>query len=336
MIGAHPDVLQAIVATNYERTPGYGLDSHSRHAAKLIREAAKAPRAEVKFLIGGTQTNAVVIDALLRRHQGVLAAETAHINVHESGAIEATGHKVIPLPHTEGKLSATDIDRYITTFYADDTYEHMVAPGMVYISFPTELGTIYSRPELEEIALTCRRHHIPLYIDGARLAYGLAASPDITLADIAALADVFYIGGTKTGTLFGEAVVARNRNLLPDFFPLIKQHGALLAKGRITAVQFEALFTNDLFMRIGHHAVATAMRLRDALLKAGFRTFVSSPTNQQFFELPNEIVDRLLSKASFSLWGPRGETTSKVRFVTDWATTDADIDALINLLHNPL
>lgn len=333
MEGAHPEVMRRLAETNLEQTVGYGMDDYTLHAKDLIREACHAPRAAVYLLVGGTQTNATVIDALLRRHEGVLAAETAHINVHESGAIEATGHKVLTLPQHDGKLRASEIDDFITDFYRDETYEHMVAPGMVYISHPTELGTLYSLSELEAISSVCHQAGIPLYLDGARLGYALAApSSDVTLPDIARLCDVFYIGGTKVGALFGEAVVAANPDRLPHFYPLIKQHGALLAKGRLLGLQFETLFTNELYKRLGGHAVCLALKLKEAFRTKGYRLFLDSPTNQQFVCLPNTVIDRLSEQVTFELWGPRGETETVVRFVTSWATKERDIDLLISLL----
>lgn len=333
MAGAHSDVLEQLVATNMELSVGYGNDEYSACAKAMIREACGVPDAEVMFLVGGTQTNATVIDGLLARHEGVLAAESGHIAVHESGAIEASGHKVLTLPHSSGKVCAEDVDCYIRKFYADDTYGHMVAPGMLYISQPTEYGTIYSLAELEALSSTCHRHHIPLYIDGARMAYGLRAEgADFTLVDIARLADVFYIGGTKCGTLFGEALVVVNRSLLRNLFPLVKQHGALLAKGRLLGVQFGALFSDGLYGRIGEHAVRLALRIREAMRSAGYGVVIESPTNQQFFLLPNDVIDRLHLNVSFDYWGPRGDSESVVRFVTSWATTDDDVDTLIGLL----
>jgi threonine aldolase len=240
---------------------------------------------------------------------------------------------VLTLPSHDGKVSPSEVEAYIRNFYADDTYQHMVAPGALYISQPTELGTVYTRAELEALSQVCHKAHIPLYIDGARMGYGLAATEgDVSLADIARLADVFYIGGTKVGALFGEAVVVTNPSLLHNFFPLVKQHGALLAKGRLLGVQFSALFADDLYLRIGRKAVALAQRLKQAFVERGYQTFVDSPTNQQFFRLPNEVVDHLLTGASFEMWGPRGDEWSDVRFVTSWATTDDDIDQLIALL----
>jgi threonine aldolase len=263
----------------------------------------------------------------------VLAAESGHINVHESGAIEATGHKVLTLPSYQGKVSACDVRNFIKDFYSDETYEHMVAPGMLYISFPTEYGTVYSLEELEDISAACHEADIPLFIDGARLGFGLAAS-DVTLKDIARLADVFYIGGTKVGALFGEAVVITNPNLLKHFTPLVKQHGALLAKGRLLGLQFEALFTEGLYFKIGEEAVRKALRLREIFEENGFPAAMDSPTNQQFFVLPNSVIDRLKENASFELWGPRGETETTVRFVTGWSTTDEDIETLKCLIES--
>lgn len=333
MAGAHCEVLERLVATNMELTAGYGNDSYTAEAKALIREACGVPDAEVMFLVGGTQTNATAIDGILRRHEGVLAAESGHIAVHESGAIEASGHKVLTLPHSDGKVCAEDVDRYIREFYADETYQHMVAPGMLYISQPTEFGTLYSLRELEALSATCRKHNIPLYIDGARMAYCLKAEgADFTLRDIARLADVFYIGGTKCGTLFGEALVVTNRQLLTNLFPLVKQHGALLAKGRLLGVQFGVLFRDGLYERIGVHAVRLAVRVREAMRRAGYEVVIESPTNQQFFRLPNEVIDRLRANVSFDYWGPRGERDSVVRFVTSWATTDEDVDRLCEIL----
>lgn len=333
MEGAHPDVMQRLMETNLEQTVGYGTDDYCTRARACIRKACGQPDAAVYFLVGGTQTNATVIDALLARHEGVLAAGTAHINVHESGAIEATGHKVLALPHTGGKLQAEVVESFICEFYRDETYEHMVAPGMVYISFPTELGTLYTLRELEELSRVCRAAGIPLYLDGARLGYGLAApASDVTLQDIARLCDVFYIGGTKVGALFGEAVVAANPKRLPHFTPLVKQHGGLLAKGRLLGIQFETLFSDGLYERISAHAVAMALKLKKAFLDKGYRLYQDSPTNQQFVWLPNETIDRMEGLVTFEYWGTRGEKESAVRFVTSWATRENDIDTLISLL----
>ena len=333
MAGAHPMVLERLCQTNQEQTTGYGTDAYTARATELIREACGTPDARVRFLVGGTQTNATVIDGVLSRHEGVLSAESGHINVHEAGAIEASGHKILTLPSHDGKMHASELEAYISDFYRDETYEHMVAPGMVYISFPTEYGTVYTLDELTEISNICHSHGIPLFIDGARLGYGLAAEGnDVSLNDIARLSDVFYIGGTKAGALFGEAVVITSDTILRHFIPLVKQHGALLAKGRLLGVQFEALFSDGLYMRIAEDTVAKAVRLRKAFEEKGYSPAVDSPTNQQFFTLPNTLIDRLREEASFEMWGPRGETESTVRFVTGWSTTDEDIERLRNLL----
>lgn len=333
MRGAHPAVMQRLMETNLEQTPGYGTDCHTGNAGKLIMAACGLTAGKVYLLTGGTQTNATVIDGLLSRHEGVLAAETAHINVHEAGAVEATGHKVLVLPSHEGKLPASEVTRYISGFFRDETHEHMVAPGMVYISHPTELGTLYSLEELEELSGACREAGIPLFLDGARLGYGLAADgTDVTLKDIARLCDVFYIGGTKVGALFGEAVVVTRQELLPHFLPLIKQHGALLAKGRLLGVQFETLFTDDLYMKISRNAIEKAMKLKEGFLTKGYRQYIDSPTNQQFFWLPDEMIDKLMRVATFELWGPRGEKETPARFVTDWATSDEEVAALVSMI----
>ncbi|MBQ8493617.1 MAG: low specificity L-threonine aldolase [Alistipes sp.] len=331
--GAHPSVMDALSATNLEHSVGYGLDPYTKEACSMIRRLTECPEAEIMLLVGGTQTNATAIDGVLRHHEGVLAADSGHIAVHEAGAIEASGHKVLTLPHTEGKLSAKDVERYITEFYADDTHDHMVAPGMLYISQPTEYGTIYSRQELEALSDVCRHHDMPLYIDGARLAYALTADgADFTLADIARLADMFYIGGTKAGALFGEALVVTRPRLVKNLFSLVKQHGALLAKGRLLGIQFSTLLRDGLYERIGRHAVTLAMRLRAALQEAGYDAVVDSPTNQQFFHLPNDLIDHLHMVASFDYWGPRGATHSTIRLVTSWATTPAEVDEFIAVL----
>lgn len=329
MCGAVPEIMAELERTNMECTPGYGQDIYCKAAEKKILEACGLEQGQVKFVIGGTEANSVVVDGLLGKCQGVLAAETSHINVHEAGTIEAFGHKVLTLPTADGKISASDIDQYVASFFADDTWEHMVEPGMVYISFPTELGTIYTRKELEDIYRVCHKHHIPLYIDGARLGYGLASSAsDVTLKDIAALSDIFYIGGTKQGALFGEAIVSKDPNIIPRITSLIKQHGAMLAKGRLLGLQFLTLFTDGLYMKYSRKAVAAAQNLRKLMLDMGYPLFVDSPTNQQFFVLPNNVIDRLWESVRFELWGPRGPESTPVRFVTSWATADSDIKDL--------
>ena len=334
MAGCHPKILEQLSLTNLEETPGYGHDHYCKEASELIRKECGNPDAEVWFMNGGTQTNSTVLNALLRRHEGVIATESGHIAVHEAGAVEAWGHKVIELPSTDGKLYASAIDRYITDFYADATYPHMVFPGAVYISFPTELGTLYSLKELTDISEVCHKHNIPLFIDGARLGYGLMAeSCDVTIQDIARLSDVFYIGGTKVGLLFGEAVVAKSPKLLPHFFTTIKQHGALLAKGRLLGIQFKTLFTDGLYYEVSQHAIHQANRIREAFTQNGYKIAFDSPTNQQFFTLPNEAMDRLAENVSFEVWGRRRETETTVRFVTSWSTKTEDVDCLIQQIN---
>lgn len=333
MRGAALEIMAALIETNMEQTTGYGTDRYTRMAQERILEDCGIPQGKVYFLEGGTQTNATVIDGLLRGTQGVVAAEQGHINVHEAGAVEAWGHKVLALPSADGKLTAEQLAEYLGDFYADETWEHMVQPGMVYLSQPTEYGLLYSKAELTAIKEVCTRYSIPLYVDGARLGYALASDKnDVTLRDMAAIADVFYIGGTKVGALFGEAVVMADGKLIPNFFSLTKQHGALLAKGRMLGLQFLTLFTDGLYECLGRNGVRMAMRLRKAMAAKGYRPHIDSPTNQQFFSLPNRVIDRLSAKATFEYWGPRGEHESLVRFVTDWATTEAEIDALAALL----
>lgn len=326
--GAHPKILEALVNSNSEACPGYGMDAHCENARAMLQDLCQAPDAGVHFLVGGTQANTTVIAAALRPHQGVLCADTGHINVHETGAIEATGHKVLDLPAVEGKISAKQIDRYCQDHYADPAWEHTVQPGMIYLSLPTELGTVYSLAELEEISAAARRWKLPLFVDGARLACGLAAS-DITLPDLARLCDVFYLGGTKAGLLFGEAVVIPTPALNRDFRYLIKQHGGMLAKGRLLGAQFEAFLTDKLFLEIGRREVAQAMRLRAAFAEKGWPLFVNSPTNQQFPILPNGAVEALERDYSFEVWEKVDEGHTAVRFCTSWSTSGSDVDALI-------
>ena len=326
--GAHPKILEALVNTNGEACPGYGVDEHCEQARAMLRELCRAPDAGVHFLVGGTQANTTTIAAILRPHQGVLCAETGHIHVHETGAVEATGHKVLALPAENGKITARQIDQYCQDHFDNEAWEHMVQPGMVYLSLPTELGTVYTLAELEEISQTARRWKLPLFVDGARLACGLAAS-DVTLPDLARLCDVFYLGGTKAGLLFGEAVVITNPALNRDFRYLRKQHGGMLAKGRLLGVQFEAFLTDHLFEEIGRQEVDQAMRLREAFLAKGWDLFVDSASNQQFPILPNGAVAVLRHKYSFEVWEKVDQAHTAVRFCTSWSTTDQDVDALI-------
>lgn len=326
--GAHPKILEALVNTNGEACPGYGADIHCERARVMLRALCQAPEAGVHFLTGGTQANTTVIAAALRPHQGALCADTGHINTHETGAIEATGHKVLSLPAENGKLAAGQIDRYCRDHYANPAWEHMVQPGMVYLSHPTELGTVYTLAELEEISAVCRRWRLPLFVDGARLACGLAAS-DITLPDLGRLCDVFYLGGTKAGLLFGEAVVITNPALNRGFRCHIKQRGGMLAKGRLLGVQFEAFLTDELFLKIGRRETSQALRLREAFLAKGWPLLVDSPTNQQFPILPDACLTALEKDYSFEVWGRVDEGHTAVRFCTSWSTSDEDVDALI-------
>lgn len=328
--GAHPRILERLAQTNLEQTPGYGVDEHCRHARELILEACQAPQAEVAFLVGGTQANQTVIASLLRPYQGALCAQTGHINVHETGAIEATGHKVLPLPQKDGKITAAAVEEACAAHWADATHEHMVQPGMVYLSQPTEVGTLYTRQELEDIRAVCDKYAISLYIDGARCGYGLgAAENDVTLADLARLAHVFYIGGTKVGALFGEAVVICDPALQRDFRYMIKRQGGMLAKGRLLGIQFETLFTDGLYEQLGRHAVELAGRVRRAFEEKGVEMAYPSHTNQQFPILTQAQREKLGEKYAFSFWEQVDEDRAAVRFCTSWATREEDVDALV-------
>ena len=333
MEGAHPAIMQRLMETNLVKTAGYGLDEYCDSAKEKIRAACGAPDAEVHFLVGGTQTNATVIDALLKSYQGVVAAETGHISTHEAGAIEFGGHKIMTLPHNNGKIDAAHVRAMLEGYYNDGNHDHMVMPGMIYVSHPTEYGTLYSRAELEAISSVCREYHIPLYLDGARLAYALTCPQnDITLADLASLCDVFYIGGTKCGALFGEAVVIPRPGLIPHFFTIIKQHGALLAKGRLLGIQFDALFTDGLYAHIGDIAIKAADRIRYALAENGYQLCFDSPTNQVFCILEDSVIERLAEHAEFSFWEKYDDTHTVIRFATSWATSMEDTDKLCSLL----
>lgn len=332
MEGAHPLILQRLVDTNFEKTPGYGEDAYCESAKAKIRTACACPKADIHFLVGGTQTNTTIIAAVLRSWQGVVAAQTGHVAVHEAGAIEATGHKVITLPHNNGKLEAKTLESYLNTFEHDANRDHMVEPGMVYISHPTEYGTLYTKQELESLHNVCSTHHLPLFLDGARLGYGLAAEKtDVTLPVIAQNCDVFYIGGTKVGALFGEAVVVPNKELTPHFFTVIKQHGALLAKGRILGIQFDTLFTGNLYYEIAHNAIDNAMYLKRELTKKGVQFFIDSPTNQQFLVLENSTLEKLSAHIGFSFWEKYDDTHTVVRLATSWATKRENIEEVVRL-----
>ena len=326
--GAHPAVLQRLIDTNRERLPGYSADAYCARAAEKIREACACDKADVSFLTGGTQANAVVLSALLHSYEGVVAAETGHINGHEAGAIEYTGHKILALPQQAGKFSPEALERFVAGFYADENHAHMVHPGAVYLSYPTEYGTLYTRRELEAIAATCRRYGMRLFLDGARLGYGLASvEADVTLPDLARLADAFTIGGTKMGALCGEAVVFPS-GAPSHFLTTVKQHGALLAKGRLLGVQFDALFTDGLYLEIGRHALEMAARMKAIFAQKGYPLHLASPTNQQFVVLTDAQAERLREHVAFSFWERLDGGRMVARFATSWSTTPEDLRLL--------
>ena len=330
--GACEEILRRLLETNRDPESGYGNDSFTLSAKEKIRAAIGIPDAGVYFLVGGTQTNKIVIDSLLSPYEGVLSAASGHIAVHEAGAIEHSGHKVLPLKAKEGKISAEAVREYLASFYADPTYPHMVFPGMVYISHPTEYGTLYTKAELSALSAVCRENGIPLYMDGARLGYALASEgSDLSLSDIADLTDAFYIGGTKVGALCGEAVVFP-RSEPKHFFTRIKQNGALLAKGRLLGLQFDTLFTDDLYLRLGKNAIRTAKRLREIFTAHGYRFFINSPTNQTFVILENEKMQALSEHVAFDYWEKYDESHTVVRFATSFATDMAAVEALDALL----
>ena len=327
--GAHPSVMARLNETNMVQTVGYGEDQYCAAAREKIRAVCQAPEADVHFLVGGTQTNTTVIASILRPWQGVLSADSGHINCHEAGAIESTGHKVITLPAAEGKITAQQVQDYVEWHRNDESTEHIVQPGMVYISHPTEYGTLYSKAELEALSAVCHTYHMPLFVDGARLGYALVSEgTDVTLADLARLTDVFYIGGTKNGAIFGEAVCIMNPALKPDFRYHIKQRGGMLAKGRLLGIQFDELFTDDLYFKISEKAVRQAKRIAKTCEDAGCAFFAPSPTNQQFPIFPDTALEKLAEKYKYSYWARVDETHSSVRLCTSWATTDENVDAL--------
>ena len=328
--GAHPLIMQRLLESNMEQTIGYGEDHYCNQARALIKQACQSDSIDVHFLVGGTQTNTTVISHTLRPYQGVLTAVSGHINVHETGAIESTGHKVLSIATPDGKLTATQIEDAVLAHQHEDGPEHMVQPGMVYISFPTEVGTVYTLEELESISAVCRKYALPLFVDGARLGYGLCSpESDITLPQLATLADVFYIGGTKVGALFGEAVVIANESLKRDFRYSIKRHGGMLAKGRLLGIQFAQLFTDNLYMQIAQHAIDEAMRIKAALQAKGIKFLIDSPTNQQFPILSNAQYEELSKKYLFSFWQRVDEEHTAVRICTSWATKSENVDCLI-------
>lgn len=328
--GAHPRIIERMAETNMFQTPGYGVDEFCESARAKIKAACGRPDADVHFLVGGTQTNFTVIRSVLRPYQGVLCADTGHINVHETGAVEATGHKVLTLPETNGKITAEQVNEYCKAHFADDSFEHIVQPGMVYISHPTEVGTLYTKEELTALHDVCKEWNLPLFLDGARLGYGLVSEKStLSLVDIANLTDVFYIGGTKVGALFGEAVVITNPALKKDFRYCIKQSGGMLAKGRLLGLQFDTLFTDELYFEISRHADKLAIRLKDAFQKKGYSMLVESWTNQQFPVIPVAHLEKLKEKYAYTFWEQVDETHAAVRFCTSWATKEEAVDALI-------
>ena len=327
--GAHPEVLRKMTETNLESLPGYGTDPYCESAKQKIRSLIGIPDAEIFFLAGGTQTNAVVISTVLADYEGVIAAKTGHVSTHEAGAIEYTGHEVLELPQSDGKIVPEVLERYLADYFADDNHEHMTFPGMVYLSHPTEYGTLYSKAELTAIAGICRKYQLSLFLDGARLGYALTSrETDLSIRDIAALCDVFYIGGTKVGALCGEAVVFTKGNMPKHFLTSVKKRGALLAKGRLLGVQFDALFTDDLYFRIGRHAIDMAEKLKEILRAHGIPFHIQSPTNQQFVVLANGQMERLAKQIAFSFWEKQDGTHTVVRFATGWSTTEEDLAAL--------
>ena len=331
--GAHERILQRLAEANREHLSGYGSDRYCESAKEKIRRECQCPQAEISFLVGGTQTNAVVIDAMLKSYEGVVAVKTGHVNVHEAGAIEYTGHKVMEIPQHEGKMDAGELEAYLESFWSDVDYEHMVFPGMVYISHPTEYGTLYSKKELEELSGVCRKYKIPLYMDGARLGYGLMSKEtDVTLPMIAEYCDVFYIGGTKVGALCGEAVVFTKNNMPAHFLTIVKQHGALLAKRWILGLQFDTLFTDGMYYEISRHAIEMAELLKKGFEEKGYPFFIKSPTNQQFIVLENQQMEKIKKEVTYSQWEKIDKTNTVVRFATSWATTEEDVKKLIALI----
>lgn len=327
--GCHEKVLQALNDTNMEQTMGYGEDAYCAAAAEKIRAKCGREDIAVHFLVGGTQANLTVIDAALRPHQGALGADTAHIHVHETGAVEATGHKVLWVPHHQGKITAQQVRQTVREHYASSSFEHTVQPKLVYISQPTELGTLYTLRELEDLSAACRELGLYLFVDGARLGYGLSArGNDVTMQDLARLCDVFYIGGTKVGALFGEAVVICHPALQEDFRYLIKQHGGMLAKGRLLGVQFGVLMDNDLYEQIAAQADRLADRLRAALHALDVPFLVESTTNQLFPILPDTVLEELAKSYVFSEQERVDEAHRAVRFCTSWATRPENVEQL--------
>lgn len=331
--GMLPEILEALGRTNDEKTSGYGFDPYTEAAKKKICKAIGMDDAEVCFLVGGTQTNTTVIDSVLMGCEGVISVETGHIEVHESGAVEAFGHKVITLPSTDSKMNVETLTAYMETFLADETHPHMVQPGLVYATMPTELGMVYTREELEALYATCQKYGLRLFVDGARLGYGLMSEAcDYDLPFLARHCDVFYIGGTKVGAMFGEAVVFSGMKAPKYLFTTVKRHGALLAKGRMLGIQFDTLFTDDLYFKVSRHAIAMAARIRDIFRKYGIAMAYDSPTNQQFVVLSTDLYQSLSKKVAFEVWERKSETEIVCRFVTSWATKKEELDELDRIL----
>ncbi len=331
--GAHPKVLAKLMETNMESLGGYGTDKYCESACEKIRKTFGCEKADVYFLMGGTQTNAIVISSMLNTYEGVVAAKTGHVSLHEAGAIEYTGHKVLEIEQKDGKIYPEILKTYLKTFYADENHEHMVFPGMVYISHPTEYGTLYQKKELKALSAICHEYEIPLYLDGARLGYGLASrDTDVTEKDIAQLCDVFYIGGTKVGALCGEAVIFPKGNAPKHFMTLIKQKGGLLAKGRVLGVQFDTLFTEDLYFEISRHAIDMAEQLKEMLVAKGYDFYIDSPTNQQFVIIDNDKLEKLKESVAVSFWESYDETRTVIRLATSWSTTQEDMNQLKEVL----
>lgn len=331
--GCHEKILEKLKETNYEQLPGYGNDVHTKKAKELICKEIGISDAQITFLAGGTQTNQVVIDAMCESYEGVVTSETGHVNCHEAGAIEFTGHKCLVIPSHDGKMDPKELEAYLAGFYADGNHEHMVFPGLVYVTYPTELGTLYTKKELEEIRDVAHKYDIPLYLDGARLAYGLASPAcDLTIKDIAEITDVFYIGGTKCGALIGEAVVFTKQNEPKHFLTIVKEHGALLAKGRITALQFETLFTDGLYFEIGKHGMDMAEQVKEILKEKNYPFYLNSPTNQQFVIVENTKMEELKTKVGFDFWENYDADHTVIRFCTSWATKQESVDYLRTIL----
>ena len=333
ILGAHERVLEALIITNNEMLPGYGNDHHTENAKRLIKEACKAPDSDVFFLMGGTQANKTVIATVLKPFEGVIAPTTGHVSLHEVGAIEYTGHKVIEIQENNGKLTAESVRNYLENFYGDENNSMMVVPGMIYVSHPTEYGTLYTKAELTALRELADLYNMKLFLDGARLGYGLMSSnTDLTLSDIAELCHVFYIGGTKIGALCGEAVIFKKGYTPERFYSLTKQHGAMTAKGRLLGVQFEALFTDGLYFEISKNAIDRAEELKALFKTRGYEFFIDSPTNQQFIILTDEQMRKIGERCRFCFWERIDSERCAVRFATSFATTKEDIAALAQII----